>query len=157
LLPPHPPLPLPPQLPPLHPLLLLLPELEQLPQLPPLELPLLEPQLSQPLLLELPELLLQPLLEPPELPLQPPPEPGALLPLEHELQSELQPCWSFELEHALSHDSELLQLGPVHEQFGEAWQFWSFEHEFEHATEVERGGSVASPPSGPGNDCEGAP
>jgi hypothetical protein len=129
------------------------PELE-LPQLPQLLLPLDE------LLLQLvqlsPELVPEPPLHPP--PLHPPPPPDDVLSDEHESQP---PPWWFEFEQPLSHDSELLQLGPEQSQLGEAVQFsFLFEHESLQLTFVERGGSVGSavPPStSPGNGVDGGP
>jgi hypothetical protein len=147
------------------------------PQLPPPELLLLsqDPQLlllvllllpHEPQLLLLPqESLLPPLLLPqpsldelellpqPLLPLLPPP-------LEVQaLQLPPQPRWSLELEHALSHDSELLQLGPVQSQLGEAVQLLLLlSQPLPQLTEVERGGpGGGSPPSTPGNGSSGAP
>jgi len=119
---------LPPQL--LHPLLELLLQLLQLPPLP-LQLLQLPPELLEP------PLQLPPLLVPPPLD-------------EHASQPLLPP-------HPLSHDSELLQLGPLQLQLGDAWQFWLLLHEFPHDTLVVRGGVVDVPPSSPGNVVAGGP
>ena len=64
-----------------------------------------------------------------------------------------------ELEHALSQDSELLQLGPEQLQFGDAEQFWLLLlHELPQLTEVERGGlDGGTPASADGNVVDGAP
>jgi hypothetical protein len=115
------------------------------------------PQLLHPLLLELLLQLVQP---PPELdePLsqlvQPPPP--VELPDEHESQLP----WWFEFEQPLSHDSELLQLGPEQSQLGDAVQFsFLFEHESPQLTDVERGGggAVVPPSTSGGNVCDGVP
>jgi hypothetical protein len=141
----------------------LLPELLLLPQEPPL--PELLPQLPQELPLELLpqelplELLPQPSLEELEPPQPPPPLPPPP-PLEVQaLQLPLQPLWSLELEQALSHESELLQLGPVQSQVGEAVQLLLLLlHASPQLTLVERGGSGGGdPPSGPGKVSSGAP
>jgi hypothetical protein len=164
----------PPPPPPPHELPLLLLLLLQPPPLqPPPPLPLLQPLLQPPLLLlplepplhELPQPLLPPLpLEPPlqlppeelELPPPQPPPPPPPLPLDvHALQLPPHPLWSLELEQALSHDSELLQLGPEQSQVGDALQllFWLLLlHELPQLTEVDRGGSLeVLPASRPGN------
>jgi hypothetical protein len=160
-----PPLQLPPQL---LLLLLLLQEPQLLPELlllqePPL--PLLLPQLPQELPLELlPHELLLPLLPQPSLeelePPQPPPPLPPPPPLDVQaLQLPLQPLWSLELEQALSQERELLQLGPVQSQVGDAVQLLLLLlHASPQLTLVERGGSGGGePPSGPGNGSSGAP
>jgi hypothetical protein len=64
-----------------------------------------------------------------------------------------------ELEHALSQDSELLQLGPAQSQVGDAVQLLLLLlHPSPQLTVVERGGSGgALPPSMPGKGSLGAP
>jgi hypothetical protein len=139
----------------------------QLPLLPPHDPPLLLPPQPPPLLLP-PLLLPQPLQSPPlqspplqlphspplpeELLLQPPPELPLLLSDEHESQDP--PL----LEHVLSQDSELPQLGPEQSQLGDASQLVLLSlHESPQLTLVERGGSEGMPPSTPGNVVRGAP
>ena len=123
---------------PLEPQLLL-----ELPQPPPLQPePLQLPQL----LLELDELLLQ-LLQPDELDDEP-------------LLHESQPPWWFELEQPLSHDSELLQLGPEQSQLGWLSQLLLLLElqPSPQSTDVERGGrGGTTPPSSVGNSSGGAP
>jgi hypothetical protein len=68
----------------------------------------------------------------------------------------------FELEHALSHENELPQLGPSQLQLGDASQLLLLSlHESPHEMSVSRGGSgggCGMPPSTiPGNVVDGSP
>ena len=147
-------------LPPL-PQLLLPPELEpHESQLPPLDPPESEPHESQlPLSLDPPESEPQPLppLDPPESEPQPlPPEPPDSSDELHAAQLPPQPDCSFEFEQVLSHDSELLQLGPLALHDGDASQLL-LSQASPHDTTVSRAGSVATPPSVPGKLPPGEP